>query len=218
MVLTLKILLEFFYTHFHFDHIGDLATIIPWLHVRAWATAHGSVNDTPSQFTIYGPQGIKAYIQSLYQHTFLPPLPNFVQVVELALDRSVNIDNFCVLAHKIPHTKESVGYRFTFANGKTLAVSGDTAHDDAVIDLIKNADVAVLECSYDDALFEKTKDEVRHLSPTTAASLAQRAKAKTLILTHIYPYADAINIEQIARQFFSGTVIVAYDGLKIEFD
>lgn len=205
-----------FYTHFHFDHIADLATIIPWLHVRAWATKHNSASDSPVPFTIYGPIGIKEHVESLYRHTALPPLPTFVQIIEMTINEPIKLNGVKVVAHKVPHTKESVGYHFTFTNQATLAVTGDTGYGEEVINLIKDVDIAVLECSYDDKLYLKTKNEVKHLSPTVAAQLAEEAKVKMLVLTHIYPYADAVDIKQLASNSFKGSVKVATDGLSLE--
>ncbi len=202
-----------FYTHFHGDHIGDLNNIITWLWVRTWANNYAGDTTLLPVFTIYGPAGLVTYVQNLYKYASLASMPPCVQFVEVAPNETITLDNCSVTAFKVPHTAESVGYRFTFANGKTLAISGDTAHNNSVINLIKNVDVAVLECSYDDDFHEKTKHEVHHLSPTTAAQLAQQAGAKTLILTHIYPCADIVDIAGIAQKVFNGKIIVASDGM-----
>lgn len=167
-----------FYTHFHGDHIGDLNNIITWLSVRTWANNYAGDTTRLPVFTIYGPAGLVTYVQNLYKYASLPSMPPCVQFVEVAPNETITLDNCSVTVFKVPHTAESVGYRFTFANGKTLAISGDTAYNNLVINLIKNVDVAVLECSYDDDFHQKTKHEVHHLSPTTAAQLAQQAGAK----------------------------------------
>lgn len=204
-----------FYTHFHFDHIADLATIIPWLHVRRWASSHSGVSDFPIPFTIHGPIGIKKHIESLYEHTALPPLSSFVKIEEMSVNTPLYFDTFIVSAHKVPHTKESVGFRFTFTNQATLAITGDTGYGEEVINLIKDADIALLECSYNDELYAKTKNEVNHLSPTPAAQLAQSASVKTLVLTHLYPYADLVDIHAIANKIFKGSIKIATDGLSL---
>jgi ribonuclease BN (tRNA processing enzyme) len=49
---------------------------------------------------------------------------------------------------------------------------------------------AVLECSYSDEFWEKTKTKINHLSPTSAGQQAALGNVKTLVLTHIYPSAD----------------------------
>jgi ribonuclease BN (tRNA processing enzyme) len=204
-----------FYTHFHSDHIGDLVNIITWLWVRACVKKH---NDTPDQlntFTIHGPIGLIEYVKNLTRYAFIPPLLPFVKLVEIIPGQELSIGSINATTYKVPHTAESIGYRFAFSNGKTLAISGDTAYGNEVVDLISNVDVAVLECSYDDEYYEKTKHEVNHLSPTTAAHLATQAQAKTLVLTHLYPSADAIDIAAIAQKSFDGAVVTARDGMII---
>jgi len=46
------------------------------------------------------------------------------------------------------HTPESVGYRIELHDGRSIAVSGDTDYCESVVDLARDADLLVLECSF----------------------------------------------------------------------
>lgn len=159
--------------------------------------------------------GIENYIKASLAITPGRDFPDHFKIIEVVPGQRLHLDAFQVEIHKTKHTPESVGYRFNFDDNTSLAISGDTGYDSSVVELIKGADVAVLECSYDDDVYEKTKSVVNHLGPTTAGKLAAAGEIKTLVLTHLYPSADAIDVAAVARQVFNGEVITAQDGMKI---
>jgi ribonuclease BN (tRNA processing enzyme) len=51
-----------------------------------------------------------------------------------------------------------------------------------------------------------------HLTPRQAGALAARAQAKTLVLTHLYPPVEAVDIRTEAAASYGGRIIVARDG------
>ncbi len=204
-----------FYTHFHIDHIGDLVNILTWYQVYNWTADDLKQPRRDPVFTIYGPVGIKKYIQGILPLTPSGKIPENVMIVEVKPDDIISLNFFSVKVGKVPHTLESVGYRFTFSNGKVIAITGDTGTGAEVVELIKNADVAVLECSYDDAVYQVMQSIVKHLGPTVAGQLAEQADVKTLVLTHFYPSAAAVDTTALANNVFSGKVISAVDGVSI---
>jgi ribonuclease BN (tRNA processing enzyme) len=205
-----------FYSHFHHDHIGELANLISWFQVRRLYADKIGHEPVTTAITIYGPIGIKNFVQTkALLVSALAELPDNVSIVEIAPGQEITVGKTTVVTHKTKHTDESLGYRFTSASGHVVAISGDTGFDASIVPLIKDADIAVLECSYDDADYEKTKSFFNHLGPTAAGTLAQQANAKTLVLTHLYPCALAINVVGIAKKVFDGTVIMAVDGKQI---
>ena len=46
--------------------------------------------------------------------------------------------------------------------------------------------------------------------------LAQLAEPRQLVLTHLYPEWDDVDIESKARELWSGEIIAAHDGLRLE--
>ncbi|MFH1133959.1 MAG: ribonuclease Z [Nanoarchaeota archaeon] len=100
--------------------------------------------------------------------------------------------------------------------GRSLAYVTDTALSRNCITLAKDVDVLVSEATFANALQEKA-DTYKHLSVKDAASLANSAGAKRLVLTHISQrYKDSDQLLDEAKQLFDQTVI-AYDLMKIRF-
>lgn len=57
-----------------------------------------------------------------------------------------------------------------------------------------------------------------HLSVEHAAAAAEQIGAKRLLLTHLFPEYDPVEVESEARAHFSGTLYVAEIGLSIRLD
>ena len=55
-----------------------------------------------------------------------------------------------------------------------------------------------------------------HLTPSGVASIASEAGVHRVILTHIYPAADELNLLAEVGRGYAGEVIVAEDGLEFE--
>jgi ribonuclease BN (tRNA processing enzyme) len=70
----------------------------------------------------------------------------------------------------------------------------------------------VLECS-----FFRNKPIQTHLELTDAMRMAAIAEPRKLVLTHLYPEWDGIDLEAEARKLWPGETIAARDGLRIEF-
>jgi ribonuclease BN (tRNA processing enzyme) len=50
-----------------------------------------------------------------------------------------------------------------------------------------------------------------HLTPSLAGSIASKAKAKRLVLTHLYPPCDEVDIVKQARSTYKGPIVKAED-------
>ena len=87
--------------------------------------------------------------------------------------------------------------------------SGDSEYTDNLVDLAKDADLAVLECGS-----AKPKAD-GHLCSEECARIAKLANAKALMLTHFYPETEAVNMEEMEK-IFSGKIIKAHDLLEVE--
>jgi ribonuclease BN (tRNA processing enzyme) len=104
------------------------------------------------------------------------------------------------------HSADSIAYRFELG-AKSVVFSGDADYDQGIIALSEKADLLIADCSFPDAM--KVKG---HLSAKECGLLAQRAEAKKLVLSHIYP-ADTPDEDRIteAEEQFNGVVILAED-------
>lgn len=100
-------------------------------------------------------------------------------------------------------------------SGRKIVYSGDTRPCANILKISKNADVLIYEATLDDTLSERAK-ETGHSTPSQAATIAEEAKAKHLILTHISGrYTNTENLQQQARKIFYNT-IVARDFMDIK--
>jgi len=194
-----------FYTHLHNDHISDLGAII-------WSNNYGTFRE--KALNIYGPKGFKKYFRILMKKILKPPKLGFgINVKEMGNDSIVKIpiENKCITIKSVKskHTDSSNSYRIEYDN-KSIVYSGDTGYCNEIIEISKNADLLVLECSFPDSW-----DVKNHLSPSLCGKIASKANAKKLVLTHIYPECDRIDIKKQCSKEFNGKIIVAKDFIKL---
>jgi len=99
------------------------------------------------------------------------------------------------------------------AGGASLAYSADTAPDDRVAELARDADAFVCEATLSEA--EEADVPRGHISAREAARMAARAGARRLVLSHYPASADPAALEAQARALFAGPVWVADDGFRL---
>lgn len=93
-----------------------------------------------------------------------------------------------------------------------MVISGDCDYDDKLANFFNNADLLMLECSFPDAM--KIKG---HLIPRECGLIAQKAKVKKLVLTHLYSIPSSperIRLNQ-TKKVFKNTIL-AEDFMKIK--
>lgn len=116
-----------------------------------------------------------------------------------------------VKTYRMKHTEISIGYRVESPDGKVLAISGDTDVCDELVEMGREADLLVLECSFPDEC-----PVVGHLTPKSVGKIASAASPKRLLLTHFYPVCDSHDIAgQVARSY-RGDFIIGEDGMRVE--
>ncbi len=99
--------------------------------------------------------------------------------------------------------------------GRKIVYSGDTRPANSIAGLAKNADLLIHDGTFDDELKDKAYED-GHSTASQAAEIANKAKAKWLILTHVsarYKNSDVL-VEQ-ARKIFAKSDI-AEDFAKID--
>jgi ribonuclease BN (tRNA processing enzyme) len=91
-------------------------------------------------------------------------------------------------------------------------ITGDSDYDDKLVDLARDADIIIADCSYPDSM--KVSG---HMIPKECGLLAKNAGVKKLVLSHIYsdPSPDEERIAE-SRAVFDGEVVLAED--LMEFD
>jgi len=69
----------------------------------------------------------------------------------------------------------------------------------------------VLECSLPTAMAI-----VEHLTPEQCGEMARLAEPRQLVLTHLYPPVESVDIAALVGAAYHGPLVVAHDGLTAE--
>jgi len=193
-------------THYHNDHIGELPALV-------YAMLYGQLPPRSEPLIVYGPRGMRDQLAKLAS-AFGPWLaaPDFkLTAIELAPDRPQLLAPGVTLdVCRTPHTAESLAFSVTTPDGR-LVYTGDTGPGEALGDWAKGCDLLVAECSLPDAMAMAI-----HLTPRQAGALAARADAKRLVLTHLYPPVEQVDIAAEVAEVYRGPVTIARDGARFE--
>ncbi len=193
-------------THFHADHIADLAML-------CYAFRFGQLPTRSAPLQIIGPAGIRDVMDrlSLAFGTWLHAPGYPLQIVELSAGGRMSLGGGMELeARAVPHTLESVAYSVEHG-GTRLVYTGDTGFDETVARWAAGCDVLLTECSLPDALAIPS-----HLTPAQAGRMAAIASPAVLALTHFYPPVESVDIAAIVAEQFDGRVVIATDGWSID--
>jgi ribonuclease BN (tRNA processing enzyme) len=195
-------------THFHTDHIADLATL-------AFAWKYGSLPGRTAPLVLVGPIGIRDLLQRLIT-TFGDWLhdPGFpLDVREIAPGDSIDLgDGATLRATKVPHTEESVAYAVE-RGGRRIVYTGDMGYDPMLAEWARGADVLLCECSLPVEMAIPT-----HLTPEQCGALAAAALPKHLVLTHFYPPVERVDVRALVGAHYAGLVTLAADGSTFEIE
>lgn len=214
-----------FVTHLHSDHTLGLPDLIltPWVLGRK----------DPLQ--LYGPPGIsamaenilKAYVDDIHIRTTGLEQANTtgykvnaheIKPGVIYQDANVKVTAFAVRHGTWPL---ALGYRFDAA-GKSIVFSGDTAPAESVVEACNGCDLLIHEvyvgspANPDGGKTPAHWTEYMktfHTSAAELAGIATRARAKTLVTTHLAFMSGATQADLIStlKKGYAGTVIVAHD-------
>lgn len=195
-------------THFHADHIADVAPLI-------FAWRHGDLPPRTAPVEIIGPPGtatlMDRFAAAFGEWVLAPGYPLMVR--ELSFGDSIELGGSVQLAaRKVPHTAESVAYSVEYG-GRRIVYTGDTGYDPSLAAWAAGCDVLLAECSLpaDMAL-------PQHLTPEQCGALAGAAAPALLALTHFYPPVERVDIRAGVAAHFAGPVAIAADGWVIELE
>lgn len=195
-------------THFHADHLSDLAFLI-------FTWKHGAERPRVAPLEIIGPPGIDAlltrFADAFGSWVREPGYP--VRVQETPPGEGVDLGNGVRLsAFKVPHTDESVAYDIAHGDHR-LVYTGDTGFDEGLGRWAAGCDLLLAECSLPDE-----REMAIHLTPRRCGELAALARPGTLVLTHFYPPVEQVDIRGIVHERFDGPLVLAEDGWSMEIE
>ena len=187
-----------FLTHYHVDHCLELATILFALRIPHPKRTR--------PLAIYGPPGLRRLYHALNTafHRWLEPRTYRLSFHELG-ETTIRLPSCAVTARRMRHSADARGYRLQ-AHGRRVVYSGDTDACAALVELGRDADLLILECS--------TTDERKiagHLTPTECGRIAAQARCRHLVLTHFYPVFEGYDIRRRVRRSYHGRLTLARD-------
>jgi ribonuclease BN (tRNA processing enzyme) len=192
-----------FFTHFeHPDHINDLAS---FLFAKQCMIQGGA---QPIQANLFAAKGFRRFIKNLVAlYPFFEKIDFKLNVNELDFFETKKFSAFKLTTKKMEHAKSSIAYRFE-AGSKSIVFSGDTKANENLVALAENADLLVAECT-------ALKPVQNHLTPQEIAAVASRAGAKAVLLHHMEPQAERVDIRPLVKENFGGKVLVARDLMQV---
>lgn len=207
-----------FFTHTHWDHINGFPFFAPAYNPAFRLEIHGPRQDG-------SPRGIRHVLLGQMETPNFPvPLDAMRGIVSYE-DFEVGsvfapLDGVTLRTAPLRHPNGACGYRLE-AGGKAVAYITDTEHtpgtpDENVLFLMKDADLAIYDCTYTDDEFP-TKIGWGHSTWQEGIRLAKAAGVKRLAVFHHDPeHTDDVMaaIEAEAVSVWDG-VTVARDGMEI---
>ncbi|HEY4000577.1 MAG TPA: ribonuclease Z [Candidatus Xenobia bacterium] len=189
-----------FLSHHHPDHCADTLAL---LFARLLSPPRPPLR-------LYGPTGTEAFLHRLVGAFPGMTAPDWAISVEESMVLQVAGDGWKVVSSPVVHGRvPAMGFRIE-SGGRSVVYTGDTSECSEVVTLARGADVLLSECSYPD-----DQPSPWHLTPSQVGRLATRAGVGQVVLTHLYPPCEGVDLPAQCHGSYSGPVTVAQDLTRI---
>ena len=194
-------------SHFHLDHLGGLAS---FLFASKWAR---ETQNRTKPLHIFGGRGLRKIVEAVSDSNNYELLEQAYEVNIVQVKPNENFEPLPGLAAttlKTPHTDESLALRLKDEDSKLFVYTSDTGFSEDLAPFAKGAALLLMECS-----FRRNKPVQKHLELADAMRIARECEPAKLVLTHLYPEWDNVDLAAEARSLWGGETIEATDGLQL---
>jgi ribonuclease BN (tRNA processing enzyme) len=189
-----------FITHPHPDHV---AGIMPLIH----ALLATPLFMREKALLLVGPKGFKKFYEKGIASVMGRPKTFSIQIIEI--EDKMDYPPFHVFAAGTVHSENSIAFRLEHG-GKSVVITGDADYDQGIIELSRNCDLLIADCS-----FPESMKAGGHMTPKECGLVAKKAGVKKLLLSHLHtlPFPDTYRLKE-CQQVFKGDVSLAEDLLE----
>ena len=194
-----------FFTHFHPDHTVD---VVPLL----FSIKYGAQEERTRPLRLTGPEPFRRFwekVTNVWGEFMLGEYPTEISELPLQCPSPLELPGCRVSWAPAQHRPESIAYRLE-AGDAAFVYTGDTEYSESVVELASGAQTMLVECSFPD-----DSPVPGHLTPRGCARIAREAGVERVVLTHVYPAAEELDLVTEIGRGYEGEVIVAEDGLKV---
>jgi ribonuclease BN (tRNA processing enzyme) len=192
-------------SHLHPDHCIDLLS----LYVARTYDPRRSYDKLPVRV----PAGGGEHLARAYGREERPGLGASYDFTEWT-SGSHRLGPLTVTVARVAHPIETWAMRVEHA-GKVLVYSADTGPCDALVELARDADLALFEAAYEAGRDTRAPRDL-HLTAGEAAQAATAAGVRRLVLTHLPPWNDPEVSRRDAAAVFTGPLELARAGATYE--
>lgn len=182
-------------SHYHHDHVADIGVLKYARLVQSYLT------DKAEVLPIYGHKEDQTGFELL--------TGDYTEGIAYDPNKSLEIGPFSITFLKTNHGVPCYGMRIT--DGETVFVyTADTAYQKDWISFAKDAHLLIADCNFYE---EQDGSKAGHMNSKEGAMIAEEANVEELILSHLPQYGNNKQLVEEARQYFSGNIQLAYEGL-----
>ena len=172
-----------FITHMHPDHTAGL---VPILFYR-------KLFNIKTTLTFIGPPQLETFITDSFQHTGINNIQN-IRWIDISINPEISLlDSIQIKAMEMQHKIPCWGYKIEDGS-KSLVFITDTVASLNAVALAQHSDILIHESTFNHEMREKAVEHF-HTTNVQAMEIADKAKVKRLVLTHLSPRLSDVDFK-----------------------
>src|SRR5690625_1657238 len=181
-------------SHYHADHIADVGVLQHAILVQSLITGQ------KKQVPIYRHMENETQLHKLrHEYTIATTYDT---------NNVMNIGPFYIRFLKTRHSVPCFGMRITDGR-KTIVYTADSAYQSEWIKFSRDADLFITDCNF---YAGQDAESAGHMTSEEAATVAEQANVKEVILSHLPHFGDHEQLLLEAQKIYSGKTSLAYEG------